>query len=85
MLKLDNLQEWLPIIQLAQWSILEQPDECTYQTPQEAELTMAEWNNRPQTAMDRVLERMRLDDFADMEPRDAACHLMLSLTAPESE
>jgi len=74
----------MPVLQLGQWAVLNQPDQCTYQTPQEAEVTLADWLQAPQDALSQVEESVRLDDLAEMEPKEAAVSLMLALTAPQA-
>jgi hypothetical protein len=81
-LNIDPYPDLLPVLELAQWAIENRPDECTYQHPTEAALTLADWQLMPQAAMRRVEESMRPDDLADMEPAEAAVSLMLALTAP---
>ena len=81
-LKIDLLPNWMPILLLAQWSLLNQPDQCTQCPITEAEIALVDWTFSPRTALSLVEENTRLDDFAQMEPQDAATYLMLSLTAP---
>jgi hypothetical protein len=81
-LKVESFPDLLPVVELAQWAVENQPDECTYQHPSEAELTLADWQLMPQRAMRRVEESMRADDLMDMEPAEAGVCLMLALTAP---
>ena len=77
----ETLPGWLPVVLLAQWAVANRPNECTYQHPSEAEITLADWNRKPQMAMKSVEENIRLDDFAEMSQDEAAVSLMLMFTA----
>ena len=83
-LQLEPLPNSMPVLQLAQWAVQNQADQCTYQTPEEAELTLADWLEYPQDALNQAEESVRLDDLAEMEPKEAGVSLMLALTAPQA-
>jgi hypothetical protein len=80
-LGIDGQTGLLPVFDLARWAIMNRPEECTYQHPSEAEITLAEWNRVPGSAIKLVSEYIRLDDFAEMPPEEAAVSLMLMFTA----
>jgi hypothetical protein len=80
-LGIDGQTGLLPVFDLARWAITNRPGECTYQHSSEAEITLAEWNRVPGSAVKLVSEYIRLDDFAEMSPEEAAVSLMLMFTA----
>jgi hypothetical protein len=80
-LRMNHETGLLPVFDLALWAIINRPEECTCLHPYEAELTLAGWNRMPESAMKLVDESIRLDDFAEMPPEEAAVSLMLIFTA----
>ena len=80
-LGLERLPGWLPVVLLAQGAVENRCWECIHQHPSEAEITLAQWNRVPDSAVRLVEESIRLDDFMEMPPEEAAVSLMLMFTA----
>ena len=79
-LEQEALPNYSPVVLLAQWAVENRPDECTYRHPAEAEIALADWQCTPEAAVEWVKENVRLDDFAQMSPEEAASSLMLMFT-----